>query len=85
MLEPESPTVDGGWNVEIDAELVESIRERAGSPEEVDQWVTEAVESHLGRETDPRPDLSRSEYREWFVHRAIRVRLRGEHRPERGD
>jgi hypothetical protein len=84
MLEPESPSVESHSMVEIDPELAESVRERVGSWEGVEQWVSEAVESHLGRETDPRPDLSRSEYHRWFTEQAIRVRLRGEPGPDSG-
>jgi hypothetical protein len=74
--------VEGHSTVEIDAELLESIRERVNSPEAVDEWIAEAVEADLGRETDPRPDLSRTEYHRWFTERAIRARLRGESDPD---
>lgn len=84
MMEPETPTVEGHSTVEIDAELLESIRERVDSPEAADRWVAEAVEAHLGRETDPRPDLSRAEYHRWFTEQAIRARLRGESGPDSG-
>lgn len=84
MLEPESPTTETYCTVDIDAELYESVRERAGGPAAVDQWIAEAVEAHLGRETDPRPDLSEAEYYRWFTEKAIRVRLRGDSRPESG-
>jgi len=76
--------VEGHSTVDIDAELLESIRERVNSPEAVDEWIVEAVEADLGRETDPRPDLSRTEYHRWFIEQAIRARLRGESGPDSG-
>lgn len=84
MLEPDSPTVESNSTVELDGELVESVREHVGSYEAAEEWIAEAVEAHLGRETDPRPDLSRDEYHRWFTTQAIREKLQGERGAELG-
>jgi len=83
-IEPEKPEPETYRTVQIEAELIESVDERVESPEAADEWIAEAVEQYLSEGADPKPSLSRGEYRRWVMNEAIRKRLGTTQRPDTG-